>query len=130
MGNTDSSLAMMAVSQKFYLKRVHVLMLRYAMAKFSDDFGMIGREGFDQARAKAKLTKVEIFELLFTMWDNAESRKVSCKGFCVGISPLACPWGDLSTSIEFALRVSDDSGRKHIHRKDLHELLIGKRREM
>ena len=118
-------------------------MLRFSMKKFSDDFGMIDREGFDRARSGANLTKVEVFDLLFTMWEAAErkrnnnnnnsngaadSGKVSTREFCVGISPLACPSGDLSTILEFALRVSNDGqGRNTSEGRDLHELLTGKR---
>lgn len=121
----EAPLAMMAVGRKMFLKKVHILLLRYSMAKLSDDFGMIQRQGFDQALVKAKLSKIEIFDLLFTMWDNAEDGKVSYKEFCMGISPLACPSEDLSVILEFALRVSDDINRKAIERKELHELLTG-----
>jgi hypothetical protein len=121
------SLAMMAVAQKVFLKKVHILMLRYTMAKLSDDFGMIEREGFDMALTRANLSNVtDVFDLLFTMWDNAENGKVSYKEFCLGISPLACPSDNLSVILRFALRVCDDLDRKRIERKELQELLTGK----
>lgn len=119
------SLAMMAVARNIFLKKVHILILRYAMAKLSDDFGMIQREGFERALAKANLSNVEIFDLLFTMWDNADDGKVFYKEFCMGIAPLACPFDDLSLILEFSLRVSDDLDRKYIEKKELHELLTG-----
>jgi len=121
----EVSLAMMAVARKIFLKKVHVLALRYAMAKLSDDFGMITRRGFEEALARANLSKIEIFDLLFTMWDINDHGKVSYKEFCMGISPLACPFDDLPTIIGFALRVSDDFNRQYIGRNELHELLTG-----
>ena len=122
----EISLAMMAVARKVFLQRAHILALRNAMSKFSDVFGMIKREGFDQALALADLSKIEIFDLLFTMWDNAGDDKVSSKEFCTGISPLACPFDDIPSIIGFALRVGDDLNRGYIERHELHELLIGK----
>jgi len=119
-------LAMMAVARKIFLQRVHILALRNAMSNFSDDFGMIKREGFDQALNFADLSKFEILDLLFTMWDNACDDKVSSKKFCIGISPLACPFDDLPSTIGFALRLSADLNPGHIERQELHELLTGK----
>ena len=122
----QSSLAMMAVASKISLHRAYILALRHAMSDFSDDFGMIKRQGFNKALASVDLSGVEVLDLLFTMWDNADDDKVSSKEFCMGISPLACPFNDLSSIIEFALRISDDSNRQHINRRDLHKLLTGK----
>jgi hypothetical protein len=121
------SLAMMAVAQKILIKKVHILILRYTMAKYSDDFGMIERQGFDIALTKANLSNVtNVFDLLFTMWDNAKNGKVSYKEFCLGISPLACPSDNLSVILRFALQVCDDLDRELIERKELQELLAGK----
>ena len=118
---------MMAVAQKILIKKVHILILRYTMAKYSDDFGMIERQGFDIALTKANLSNVtNVFDLLFTMWDNAKNGKVSYKEFCLGISPLACPSDNLSVILRFALQVCDDLDRELIERKELQELLAGK----
>jgi len=120
------SLAMMAVAQKIFLKKVHILILRYAMAKHSDDFGMIERQGFNMALTRANLSNItNVFDLLFSMWDNADDGKVSYKEFCLGISPLACPSDNLSVILRFALHVCDDLDRKRIERKKLQELLTG-----
>jgi len=116
---------MMAVACEISLHRAYILALRHAMSNFSDDFGMIKREGFDKAMASADLSRVEVLDLLFTMWDNADHGKVSSKEFCIGISPLACPFNDLSSVIEFALGISDDSNRQHIDRWELRKLLTG-----
>ena len=121
------SLAMMAVAQKIFLKKVHILILRYAMAKHSDDFGMIERQGFNMALTRANLSNItNVFDLLFSMWDNADDGKVSYKEFCLGISPLACPSDNLSVILRFALHVCDDLDHKRIERKKLQELLTGK----
>ena len=125
-GDLPQSLAMMAVARRIFLKKVHVMMLRYSMAKLSDDFGMIQREAFEKALVRANLVNFDIFNLLFTLWHN-ENQQVPYREFCVGLSPLACPWDDLSTILEFALRVSgDDPNRKHIERMEVHEILTGK----
>ena len=128
--NALPSLIMMAASRKIFLKKVHVLLLRFAMAKLSDDFGRIRKEGFDRALAQANLANIEILDLLFTMWedhdDDGEDGSVPYKDFCMGISPLACPADDLSTILMFALRVSDESDRNCIDRRELYELLKGK----
>lgn len=101
-------------------------MLRYAMAKVADDYGMVQREGFDEALERANLKSFEIFDLLFTVWDNAESRRVSYREFCMGISPLACPLDDINGVLEFALRVTEKPNREHIEWKEVYELLTGK----
>jgi hypothetical protein len=139
MGNANSlsertcdspvALAMMAVARNFELDRVQIIALRNAMAGLSDIHGMINREGFDDALDLAHLSKVEIFDLLFTMWDNAGIDRVPFRAFCVGISPLACPFDDLHSILRFALRVSDDVNRGSIGMDDLHILLSGKRKK-
>ena len=122
----EASLAMMAVSRNCFLEKAQIISLRNAMTAFSDAFGMIKREGFDQALDLANLSNVEIFDLLFTMWDNKGDEKVSSKEFCIGISLLACPFDTTPTIINFALQVSDDLKRGYIEIQELHELLTGK----
>jgi Ca2+-binding EF-hand superfamily protein len=122
----DVSLAMMAVARNCFLEKAQIISLRNAMTGFSDAFGMIKREGFDQALDLANLSNVEIFDLLFTMWDNKGDDRVSSKEFCIGISPLACPSDNTPTIINFALQVSDDLNRGYIEIQELHELLTGK----
>lgn len=121
----EASLAMMAVSRNCFLEKAQIISLRNAMTAFSDAFGMIKREGFDQALDLANLSNVEIFDLLFTMWDNKGDEKVSSKEFCIGISLLACPFDNTPTIINFALQVSDDLKRGYIEIQELHELLTG-----
>lgn len=119
------TLAMMGVARRVYLKKVHVMMLQYSMAKFSNKHGMINREDFEIALVRAKLTDVQVFDMLFALWDNVQSGEVPYREFCVGISPLACPYDDLSTILEFAVRVSDDTNRKELEWRQLYELLTG-----
>ena len=95
------------------------------MAKFSNKHGMINREDFEIALVRAKLTDVQVFDMLFALWDNAKIGEVPYREFCVGISPLACPFDDLSTILEFAVRVSDDSNRKELEWRQVYELLTG-----
>mmetsp|Transcript_11041 Transcript_11041/g.26063 ORF Transcript_11041/g.26063 Transcript_11041/m.26063 type:complete len:337 (-) Transcript_11041:91-1101(-) len=120
-----AALAMMAVARKISLQKGHIVRLRNAMSEFSDDVGTIPRKGFDEALELANLPGPEVFDLLFTMWENADKGKVSSKAFCCGVSPLACPFDDLSSIIQFALSISDDSHRGHTNKKELYELLLG-----
>lgn len=127
--NNDNSqeipLAMMAVARNAFLHRAHILSLRNAMFNYSDEDGMIKRDGFDKALNIAHLSNVEVFDLLFTMWDNAEDEKVSVKEFCVGTSPLACPFDDLPSIIAFAFRVGGDVNRGIVKRQELKDVLTG-----
>ena len=128
MGNSESipNLRLTAVSREFKLDRHQIIALRNAMAEYADGRGKIGREEFDLALEMANLSSVEIFDLLFTMWDNDGDDKVPYKGFCVGISPLACPYDSVTAVLMFALCVSDDRGLGYIRPIDLQGLLSGK----
>ena len=120
------TLAMMGVARRVYLKKVHVMMLRYSMAKLSNEFGMIKREGFERALVRANLTDVQVLDMLFALWDNVEGGEVPYREFCIGISPLACPFDDLSTILNVAIRVGDELNSKHIVWREAYELLRGK----
>ena len=119
------TLAMMSVARRVHLKKVHVMMLRYSMAKLSNEFGMIKRDGFERALVRANLTDIQVFDMLFALWDNVESGEVPYREFCIGISPLACPFDDLSKILDFAVRVGDDLNSKHIVWREVYELLTG-----
>ena len=125
-GESPPPLTMMAVAQKIGIKKVHIMMLRFSMAKLSDKFGMIQRDGFEKALVRANLSDLQVFNMLFTLWDNAENGKVPYREFCIGISPLSCPFDDLAAILEFAIRVNDNPNRKHIEWKEVYELLSGK----
>ncbi|VEU42476.1 unnamed protein product [Pseudo-nitzschia multistriata] len=122
----ESESKMMAVASKISLRKARILALRTAMLHFSDDSGMIHRDGFDKALVYANLSQVNVLDLLFTMWDTARDEKVSVKDFCIGISPLACPQDDLSSTIDFALRMSCENGVQYINRQGLRGILTGK----
>jgi Ca2+-binding EF-hand superfamily protein len=124
-GGGPVTLAMMAVARNVNLERVQIIALRNAMAGLSDGSGMVDRGGFDRALELAKLDHIEIFDLLFTMWDNAGNDQVPFKDFCVGISPLACPFDDVHSILRFALRVIDDSNMGSVGMDDLRKLLCG-----
>ncbi|KAL3923491.1 MAG: hypothetical protein SGILL_001631 [Bacillariaceae sp.] len=115
----------MAVSRDVHVDRHQIVALRNSMSGFADKRGMIGREEFDMALQLANLSTVEIFDLLFTMWDNAGVNRVPFKGFCVGISPLACPYDSLQAILMFALFVSDDRDLGYIRSSELKSLLSG-----
>ncbi len=119
------TLAMMGVARRVYLKKVHVMMLQYSMAKFSNKYGMINKEDFEKALVRAKLTDFQVFDMLFALWNNVDNGQVPYREFCAGISPLACPFDDLSTVLEFAVRVSDDTNSKQIAWRGVYELLTG-----
>ena len=119
------TLAMMGVARRVYLKKTHVMMLRYSMAKLSNEFGMIKREGFERALVRANLTDVQVFDMLFALWDNIDSGEVPYREFCIGISPLACPYDDLTKILDFAVRVGDDLNSKRIVWREVYELLTG-----
>lgn len=130
MGNAKSStspvnLAMMAVARQSHLDRGQIVALRNAMAGYSDEHGIVHRKEFNQAVELANLVGVEILDLLFTMWDNEGRDEVPFKKFCVGISPLACPYEDTSGILRFALRISDDRNLGYIRSYDLQALLDG-----
>lgn len=128
MGNSESipNLRLTAVSRELKLDRHQIIALRNAMAGYADRRSMIGREEFDLALQLANLSGVEIFDLLFTMWDNDGVDKVPYKEFCVGISPLACPYDSVTAILMFALFVSDDRSLGYIRPSNLQSLLTGK----
>jgi hypothetical protein len=131
MGNTNSAdnspvpLAMMAVAREIHFERGQIVALRNAMAGYADEHGIIHRKEFNQALELTNLVGVEIFELLFTLWDNEGHDEVPFRGFCVGISPLACPYDDVTNILRFALRICDDRNLGYTRVYDLQTLLNG-----
>jgi hypothetical protein len=126
--NNDESpvnLAMMAVARKIHLERGQILTLRNAMAGYADEDGTVNRQIYNHSLVLSKLVGVEIFDLLFTMWDYDGKGRIPVKGFCVGISPLACPHADLRNILRFALRVCDDRNLGCVRAYDLQTLLDG-----
>jgi Ca2+-binding EF-hand superfamily protein len=123
---TPVNLAMMAVARNVQVDKTQIMALRNAMAANADDNGKVSREGFDRALELSNLSGMEIFDLLFTMWDNVGEDSVPLKTFCTGISPLSCPYDELSVVIRFALRVCDDTNRGIIDGHDVQNVLYGK----
>lgn len=120
------NLAMMAVARNFQLKQEQLIALRTVLASHADRNGIVRKESFERALELFKLSNLELFDLLFTMWDSRGEDKVPFKGFCVGISPLACPYDDIGTVLSFALKVCDDRNLGFIRPYDLQCLLEGK----
>ena len=116
----------MAVARNVQIEKTQIIALRDAMTANADDRGKVSREGFDRALELSNLSEMEIFDLLFTLWDNAGEDCVPLKKFCTGISPLSCPYDELSVVIRFALRVCDDTNRGIIDVHDVQNVLYGK----
>ena len=133
MGNANSngttSLAMMAVARKLRLQRFQIIMMRESLKAFSDESGFVTRAHFDRALMHAKITQLEaleIFDLLFTMWDHFDSQRIPAKQFAVGIAPLACSCDDITSVLRFALHINDECNNGRISPRDLHDVLISK----
>lgn len=133
MGNVNSNctqpLAMMAVARKLRLQRFQIIMMKESLASLSDGSGFVDRSSFDLSLARAKITQheaLEIFELLFTMWDHHGKQIVPAKKFAVGIAPLACSCDDLSSVLRFSLHINDEHKNGHVTPRDLVGMLISK----
>lgn len=119
MGNTKSCaaqpLAIMAVARELKCQRSNIVVLRDTLGTFADAEGMVEKEWLDQALKRANIsdpTDVEIFKLLFTMWDSDGHEKIPYKNFSVGVSPLACPHDDLASVLRFALYIGYDNNNE------------------
>jgi hypothetical protein len=120
---------MVAVARKLGLKRFQVVVLREALATFADYEGYVDKESFNQALERAKITDqddIQIFDLLFTMWDGEGNEKIPCRPFSVGISPLACSQDEIISVLLFALHISDEKSSGVIDAQELHVLLNSK----
>jgi hypothetical protein len=133
MGNVNSNgttpLAMMAVARKLRLQRFQIIMMRENLKAFSDEAGFVSRVHFDMALMCSKVTQpeaLEIFDLLFTMWDHFEVQRIPAKKFGVGIAPLACSCDDISSVLRFSLHINDECNSGRISPRDLHDVLISK----
>lgn len=133
MGNTNSNvtqpLAMMAVAKQLRLQRFQIIMLRESLKTFSDNYGFVDRASYDESLTRAKITQgeaLEIFDLLFTMWDHHDVNVVPAKKFAVGIAPLACSCDDIASVLRFSLHINDESNVGKVTPKDLHDVLISK----
>jgi hypothetical protein len=116
----------MAVAQQLSLQRCHLVVLRDTLETYADSEGMVEKEWFDQAVKRAKILDpkdIEIFDLLFTMWDCAGNEKIPCKDFSIGISPLACPRDDVGSVLRFALHIGYEKNDGTVNAEELHDLL-------
>jgi Ca2+-binding EF-hand superfamily protein len=127
--NTAKPLAIRAVSRTLRLKKTKVLYLREVLASLSDDDDCINYDDFKEGLKQAKFIKsreVDVFDLLFTMWDCEGEDKIPFKDLVVGIAPLACPEEDLGKILQFAMIVSDEDKRGTIGRVELEDVLYSK----
>ena len=122
-------LAISAVARKLRLKKSQLLFLRVEMHSLADEEGWIIYEKFREALVKARITKeeeVEVFDLLYTMWDSDGEEKVHYKDFVMGIAPLACPEEAPDSILRFALQLSDERKLDSIDPDELEDLLSSK----
>ena len=137
MGNTKSQvahpLALVAVARQLSLQRSQIVILRETLHTFTDSYGYVTKKRFLHALKRAKIRDqddLELFELLFTMWDHSGREMVPAKLFCVGIAPLACPRDDLLSVLRFTLHVCEDESSGTVGSHDVHDMLCGKKNDM
>jgi hypothetical protein len=131
MGNISSNgitpLAMMAVARQLRLQRFQILEMWESLRALSDKDGFVNRESFDLSLTRAKIIQpvaLQIFDLLFTMWDHHAIGEIPAKKFAIGIAPLACAVDDIPSVLRFALHVNDETGRGEVSPRALHDVLI------
>jgi Ca2+-binding EF-hand superfamily protein len=128
--NTVSPLAITAVSRRLKLKKTKVIYLREVLNSLADDDDdCIKYDHFKEGLKQAKFLKpreVDVFDLLFTMWDHDGKGKISFKNLVVGIAPLACPEEDLGKVLQFAMIISDEDKRGTIGRDELENVMYSK----
>jgi Ca2+-binding EF-hand superfamily protein len=127
--NTAKPLAIAAVARALKLRKSKVLYLREVLASLSDNDDCINYDFFKEGLKQAKFSKsreVDVFDLLFTMWDCDGEDKIPYKDLVVGIAPLACPEEDLAKMLQFAMIVSDHDKRGTIGCDELEDVLYSK----
>lgn len=118
---------MMALANQLQLQRFQIVIIRESLLSFADNDGFVHREAFDLALNRAKITDqtaVEIFDLLFTMWDHFGILRIPAIAFVTGIAPLACASDDLKSTLRFSLDISDECNNGKVGRAALHDMLI------
>ena len=112
MGNANSSteepLAIIAMAREFGLERRHIVVLRDSLRSHANADFMVSKEYFDHALKDAKVSdpkQIQLFDLLFTMWDYKGNNMIHYKDFCIAVSPLACPYDDIDSIINFTLLI-------------------------
>jgi Ca2+-binding EF-hand superfamily protein len=138
MGNTTSApqgskpLAISAIARQLSVNKAQLKVLRDEFQSLADKKLCITHHLFRLALKKAKIDQKdkEIFNLLFTMWDNQGEGTIPYKEFVVGMSPLACPDEHPKSIIQFALEVSDDKKSEMIGADELEDLLQSKLDEL
>ena len=134
MGNSSSTgattpLAIFAVARQLNLQQSHFLTMWENLRAFSDKDGFVSRQFFDLSLTRAKITQpvaLQIFDLLFTLWDHHAIGEIPVQKFSVGIAPLACSSTDIPSVLRLAFHVYDDRCHKKVSPKALHDVLICK----
>ena len=129
MGNVKSSmqpLALIAVARQLRLQRIQMVALRDALSTYSDSTGFVDKTSFAASLKQAKIVNpgdVEIFDLLFIMWDGLGTEKIPYKEFSIGVSVLACPHDEVVSILRFALHIQDELNTGMISPKCLRNVL-------
>ena len=100
--------------------------LRDALSSFSDSRGFVDKSCFASSLKRAKIINpadVEIFDLLFIMWDGTGTEMIPYIDFSIGVSILACPNDDVVSILRFALHIQDECNTGMISPQSLHNLL-------
>ena len=120
---------MMAVARELRLQRFQIIMMKESLISLSEESGFVKRTAFDLSLVRAKISQreaLEIFDLLFTMWDHLGNQRIPAKMFASGIAPLACSADDLSSALRFSLHINDEHNNGHVLPRDLHNVLLSK----
>jgi hypothetical protein len=129
MGNVTSSaqpLALIAVARKFKLQRCQIVALRDSLASFADANGYVDGICFFSSLTKANIVGtayVEMFELLFVMWDSTGIEKIPYIDFSVGVAALACPNDGVASILRFAMNIQDKANSGMVSSRSLLRLL-------
>jgi len=133
MGNLSSTgatpLAIIAVARQLSLQQSQILTMWANLRAFSDKDGFVSRQFFDLSLTRAKISQpvaLQIFDLLFTLWDHHAIGEIPVQKFSVGIAPLTCAVTDISSVLRLAFHVYDDRGLEKVSPKALHDVLICK----
>jgi len=119
-------LAIIAMAREFGLERRHIVVLRDSLRSHANADFMVSKEYFDHALKDAKVSdpkQIQLFDLLFTMWDYKGNNMIHYKDFCIAVSPLACPYDDIDSIINFTLLIGCETMDGKVNAEELHNIL-------
>ena len=119
-------MAIIAMAREFGLERRHIVVLRDSLRSHANADFMVSKEYFDHALKDAKVSdpkQIQLFDLLFTMWDYKGNNMIHYKDFCIAVSPLACPYDDIDSIINFTLLIGCETMDGKVNAEELHNIL-------